>query len=148
MKLRAKIEGKAEGAAGIVVPDRVVAELSDSKRPKVKVTVNGFTYRSSIASMGGKFMVGVSRDVRDQAGVEAGGTYEFELVLDTEPRVVTVPADLKAALARDAKAKKFFEGLAYSHQLRHVLAIEGTKVAETRARRVAKAIEMLRAGKK
>jgi uncharacterized protein YdeI (YjbR/CyaY-like superfamily) len=97
--------------------------------------------------MGGKFMLGVSAAVREAAGVTPGETLEVELLLDTEERVVAVPADLTAALAKDAKARKFFDGLSYSNRLRLVLAIEGAKTAETRERRIAKTVSGLHEGK-
>jgi hypothetical protein len=146
MKFHATILTAGKTATGIRVPDKVVAALGSSKRPAVRVTLNGYTYRSSVASMGGKFMVGVSAEVRKNAGVAGGDAVDVDIELDTEPRVVKVPADFKQALDRDAKAKRFFDALAYSHKLRHVLAIEAAKAPETRARRIAKAVEMLRDG--
>jgi len=131
----------------MVVPPEVVASLGTSKKPKVRVTIKGYTYRSSVAVMGGKFMLGVSAAVREAAGVEAGETVDVDMELDTEKREVSVPADLTAALARDAKARKFFEGLSYSNRLRLVLAIEGAKTAETRERRIAKTVSGLHDGK-
>jgi hypothetical protein len=131
----------------MVVPPEVVASLGTSKRPKVRVTIKGYTYRSSVAVMGGKFMLGVSAAVREAAGVAPGETVDVEMVLDTEKREVSVPADLTAALAKDAKARKFFEGLSYSNRLRLVLAIEAAKTAETRERRIAKTVSGLHEGK-
>ncbi len=98
--------------------------------------------------MGGKFMLPLSAEHRDGAGVSAGDNVTVTLELDTEPRTVAVPDDLQSALDQDAAAKQFFDSLAYSHRLRHVLAIEGAKTAETRQRRIEKALEMLREGKK
>ena len=133
---------------GIVVPAEIVEALGGGKKPKVVVTVNGFTYRSSVAVMDGKFMVGVSAERRAAAGLKGGDPIEVTLELDTAPRAVDVPADLATALATEPAAKAFFEGLSYSHQLRHVLSITDAKTDETRTRRIAKAMEMLRAGKK
>jgi len=146
-KFRATILSAGKTAAGMVVPPEVVASLGTSKRPKVRVTIKGYTYRSSVAVMGGKFMLGVSAAVREAAGVAAGETVDVDMELDTEKREVSVPADLTAALARDAKARKFFEGLSYSNRLRLVLAIEGAKTAETRERRIAKTVSGLHEGK-
>lgn len=134
-------------ATGIEVPPEVVAALGSSKKPAVQVTINGYTYRSTIATMGGKFMLPVSAEVRAAAGIEAGDTVEVELELDTEKREVTVPADFAAALNQDAQAKTFFAGLSYSNQRRHILAIEEAKTAETRQRRIEKALATLREGK-
>ena len=92
-------------------------------------------------------MLGVSAEVRERAGVAAGDEVDVELELDTEPREVTVPPDFADALDRDADAKRFFDGLSFSHKQRYVLSIEGAKTAETRQRRIAKAISALREGR-
>ncbi len=92
-------------------------------------------------------MLGVSNENRAAAGVAAGDQVDLELELDTAPREVATPADLATALAGDLAAKKYFEGLSYSNKLRHVLAIEGAKAADTRARRVAKSVAMFREGR-
>jgi hypothetical protein len=147
MRFRAKILQSGKTAAGIEVPEKVVAALGSSKRPPVRATINGFTYRTSVASMGGKFMLGVPPEFREGAGVAAGDTVDIELELDTEPREVSIPPDLAAALARDARAKKFFDGLNYSNKRRLVIPIEATKSPETRERRIAKTVEQLREGR-
>jgi hypothetical protein len=134
-------------ATGIVVPEEVVAQLASSKKPPVKVTINGHTYRSSIAVMGGDYMVGVSAENRAAAGVSAGDSIEVDIELDTEPRAVAVPDDLVHALAKNPTAQTLFESLSYSNKLRHVLAIEAAKTPETRQRRVAKAVELFQSGK-
>lgn len=134
---------------GIEVPPEVVEALGGGKKPKVVVTVNhDFEYRSSIATMGGKFMIGFSSDKREATGIKGGDPIEVTLVLDLAPREVAIPADFAAALAEEPEAKAFFDGLAYSHQLRHVLAITDAKTEETRLKRIAKAMDMLRSGKK
>jgi bifunctional DNA-binding transcriptional regulator/antitoxin component of YhaV-PrlF toxin-antitoxin module len=143
MKFRATIVTAGKTATGIEVPASIVEGLGTSKKPKVEVTIKGFTYRSSIAVMGGKFMLPISAEVRKSAGVAGGDTVEVVVENDTAPREVTVPPDFAAALAKSPEAKQRFEAMAYSHQLRHVLAIEGAKAAETRARRIEKAISML-----
>jgi hypothetical protein len=147
MRFRAKILQSGKTAAGIEVPEKVVAALGSSKRPPVRATINSFTYRTSVASMGGKFMLGVPPEFREGAGVAAGDTVDIELELDTEPREVSIPPDLAAALARDARAKKFFDGLNYSNKRRLVIPIEATKSPETRERRIAKTVEQLRDGR-
>ena len=146
-KFRTTILSAGKTAAGMVVPPEVVASLGTSKRPKVRVTIKGHTYRSSVAVMGGKFMMGVSAAVREAAGVAPGETVDVEMELDTEKREVSVPADLTAALAKDGKARKFFEGLSYSNRLRLVLAIEAAKTAETRDRRIGKTVSGRHEGK-
>jgi hypothetical protein len=146
VKLRATILGTGATAAGIEIPAAVVDELGAGKRPKVKATINGYTYRSSIAPMGGTFMLGVSNEVRREAGVAAGEEVDLELILDTEPRVVEVPPDLAAALDASSQARHTFDALNYSNQRRYVDAINALKSAEARARRIAKTVEELAAG--
>jgi len=143
MRFHATVELGGKTATGVEVPAEVVQALGPSKRPPVRATINGYTYRSSVASMGGRFLLSVSAEVRDKAGVAAGDEVDVELELDTEPREVTVPADFASALAAQPTAKGLFEGLSYSNQLRIVLSIEGAKTAETRQRRIAKAVEDL-----
>jgi len=134
-------------ACGIDIPAKVVAGLGPSRRPAVKATINGYTYRTSIASMAGRYMLSVSEEVRRNSGVAGGDTVDLELELDTEPREVNVPPDLGAALDRDAKAKRFFEGLSYSNKRRLVIPIDDAKSAETRARRISRTVEALREGR-
>jgi len=147
MRFRTTILQADKNATGIQIPAEVVESLGAGKRPPVRVTINGYTYRNTVAVMGGVFMVGVSAEHRKGAGVAGGDEVDVEIELDTEPRVVTVPPDFQAALDNDSAAKRFFEGLSYSNKSRHVLAIEGAKTVETRQRRIDKAISDLRAGK-
>ena len=147
MGFRATIEQGGKTATGIEVPAGAVEALGAGKRPKVRVTIGGHTYRSSIASMGGRFMLPVSAEVREAAGVAAGDVVDVTLELDTSPRTVEVPPDLAEALAEHAEAKVFFDGLSYSAQRWHVLSIEGAKTPETRQRRVEKSVAMLREGR-
>lgn len=133
---------------GIEVPAEVVESLGGGKKPAVAVTVGNFAYRSSIAVMGGKFLIPLSAERRAESGIKGGDAVEVELALDTQPREVVVPEDLSVALAGDAAAKAFFETLSYSNKLRHVLSITDAKTPETRAKRIDKALETLRSGKK
>ena len=133
---------------GIEVPAEVVEGLGGGKKPAVAVTVSGYSYRSSIAVMGGKFLIPLSAERRAESGIKGGDAVEVELALDDKPREVTVPDDLAAALAGDAAAKTFFETLSYSNRLRHVLSVTDAKTPETRQRRIDKVLEMMRAGKK
>lgn len=137
----AQLHGKT--ATGIEVPPGIVASLGAGQRPAVRVTVNGYTYRSTVAVMGGAFLIGISAEHRKGSGVSAGDEIDVELELDTAPREVTVPADLAEALDREPAARKRFDSLSYSHKQQHVLAVEGAKTAETRQRRISKAIGML-----
>lgn len=147
MRFRTTILQTGKSTAGIEVPEEIVDGLGGGKRPKVRVTINGYTYRSSIAPMGGTFMVGISAERRAESGLAGGDEVEVELELDTEPREVTVPSDLAAALDSQPAARRTFDGLSYSNKSWHVLQIEGAKTAETRARRVAKSVEILAAGR-
>lgn len=131
---------------GIEVPPDVPAQLGGGKTPLVKVTLNGYTYPSKIASMRGKLLIPVSSEVRTKAGVKGGETHEIELELDDQPRVIEPPPDLAAALAANPAAQTSWDKLAPSHKKAHVTAIEGAKAADTRARRVEKAIATLLAG--
>jgi hypothetical protein len=145
MRFQTTIELGGKTATGMQVPPDVVAGLGAGKKPAVRVTLNGYTYRSTVAVYGGKFYLPVSAEVRQAAGVAAGDRVAVELELDTAPREVSVPADFAAALAGDAQARRAFEALSYSNKRRHVLAIEGAKTDETRQRRIAKALAELRA---
>jgi len=144
---RATLQLNGKTATGIRVPDEVVAALGTQKRPAVHVTLAGYAYRSTVASMRGVFMLPVSADVREQAGVAAGDELDVTLELDTQPREVSVPPDFADALDHDPHAPRFFDGLSYSNRLRHVLSIEGAKTDETRQRRIAKSVAALREGK-
>lgn len=131
-------------ATGIEVPAHIVESLGGGKKPAVHVTINGYTYRSTVAVMGGKYMLPVSAEVRQHAGIAAGEEVEVTLAPDTEPRIVEVPQDFQQVLAADAKAQAAFEKLSYSNKRQHVLSIEGAKTAETRQRRIEKALTELR----
>jgi Bacteriocin-protection, YdeI or OmpD-Associated/Domain of unknown function (DUF1905) len=148
MRFRATLESNGKTATGIHVPVEVVEALGSGRKPAVRVTIAGHTYRSTIASRGGRYLLGVSAENRERAGVVAGDDLDVELDLDTEPREVPVPPDLMSAFAADAQAKRFFDTLTPSQRQWYVLPIEQAKAAETRERRVAKALGMLREGRK
>jgi len=133
---------------GICVPDEVVEKLGAGKKPPVTITLNNYTYRNTIAVMGGKFMIDVSADIRNKTGIKGGDEVTVELELDNEPREVILPSDFKVALDENLNAKKFFEGLSYSNKQRYVLPIGQAKTEETRQRRIEKAIRNLSDGKK
>jgi hypothetical protein len=147
MKFRATIELAGKTATGIEVPAAVVAKLGSSKKPAVRVTIKGYTYRSTVATMGGRFMLPVSAEVREAAGVAARDKVDVDVELDTAPREVTVPSDFARALAGDVAAKRFFEGLSFSNKQRIVISIGAAKTPETRERRIAKAVALLREGR-
>jgi Bacteriocin-protection, YdeI or OmpD-Associated/Domain of unknown function (DUF1905) len=147
MRFRATIQLGGKTATGIPVPADVVEELGKGKRPPVVVKIGDHTYRSTVAAYGDVFMVPLSAENREAAGVAAGDEIDVGIELDTEPRTVEVPADFAAALAAEPEAQRFFEGLSYSQQRWHVLSVEGAKAAETRQRRIDKSVAMLREGK-
>ncbi|MGH3097428.1 MAG: YdeI/OmpD-associated family protein [Streptosporangiales bacterium] len=148
MRFRTTVELGGKTATGMPVPDDVVVALQGGKRPAVRITVGGHTYRTTIASMGGRFLVPLSAENRSAAGVHAGDEVDVTVELDTAPREVAVPDDLAEALAQDAAAREFFEGLAFPYRKEWVRWITEAKKAETRATRVTKAVEALRAGKR
>jgi hypothetical protein len=141
MKFKTRlVQGQSKNVVGIVIPAEVIEGLGGGRRPPVKVTINGYSYRNTVAIMAGKYMVGVAAEHRAKANVSGGDTVEVDVELDLAPREVVVPADFSAALAK-AKALKSFEALAFSHRKEHVRAIEEAKSPETRRRRIEKAIQ-------
>ncbi len=133
-------------ATGLQVPDDVVEALGAGKRPPVVVTVGGYTYRTTVAPMGGAFWVPLAAEHREAAGVQADEEVDVSVVLDTAPREVGVPEDLAAAFDDAVRAQ--FDALAYSHRKEWVRWVEEAKKPETRAARIEKTVESLRAGKK
>ena len=127
---------------GIEVPEEVVAGFGAGKRVPVTVTLNGHTYSSTIAVMGGKYLVSVSAAIRKAAGVAGGEEHDVTLEHDSGPRTVEVPADLAAALAQ-AGATEAFDKLPYSQRKEHARSVAEAKKPETRERRVAKVVEQL-----
>jgi len=146
-RFHGKLLQTGKTACGFKVPNEVVESLGTSRKPAVSVTILGHTYRSSIAFMGGVFMLGMSTENRAAAQVDAGDEVDVDLELDTAPRLVNVPPDFQKAIDKDARAKKFFESLSYSNKLRHVLSVEGAKTDETRQRRIAKSVSGFHDGK-
>ncbi len=144
---RATIQQTGKTACGIEVPASVVDALGGSRRPAVVVTLDDYTYRSTVAPMGGGFWVGVTSAHREASGLRAGDEVQVTLALDTAPRGVEVPPELAAALEADPVARAFFEGLAYSNKRVFTLSVEGTANPETKARRVEKAIALMREGR-
>jgi len=142
MKFRTTIAVQGNNT-GVVVPEEVVTALGAGKKPPVQVTLNGYSYRSSIASMGGQYLISLSKENRGNAGIIGGEELDVDVVVDDQPRVVEPPADFAAALAASPAAQTAFAALSYSNQRRHVLSVEGAKSAETRERRIAKAIAEL-----
>ena len=147
MRFRTTLRQTGRTATGIEVPAEVVEALAAGKRPPVRVTINGVAYRSTIAVMGGVFMVGVNADHRAGAGIEGGDEIDVDIELDTSPRELIVPAALEAALDADPAARRTFDGLSFSNRSWHVLQVTGARTDETRERRIARSISALRDGR-
>jgi hypothetical protein len=143
---RATIQQNGKTATGIPVPPDVIEALGSGRRPAVRVTLNGHTYRSTVGTMGGVSMLPVSAEIREQAGVAAGDELDVHLEVDSEPRTLALPDDFRSALDREPEARRFFDGLSYSNQRRLVIPIEEAKAAETRQRRIERTVEKLRQG--
>jgi bacteriocin resistance YdeI/OmpD-like protein/uncharacterized protein DUF1905 len=109
-------------------------------RASVKVTLNGYTYRSTIAAMGGPLCIPLRKSNREAAGLEGTERLTVRLELDTDERVVTVPADFVKALKAAPPAWERWRELSYSHQREHAESVTGAKTAETRARRIQRAV--------
>jgi hypothetical protein len=148
MNFRATVELNGKTATGIEVPENVVAALGDSKRPAVTVTINGYAYRTTVARMGGRFLVPLSAENRAGAGVAAGESVDVRIEADAAPRTVELPADLAEALAANPPARDNFDACAPSHQKEWVRWVEEAKKPETRASRVTKTAEALQQGKR
>jgi bacteriocin resistance YdeI/OmpD-like protein/uncharacterized protein DUF1905 len=147
MKFKANVETAGKTTMGFQVPPEIVEKLGAGKRPPVRVTINGYTYRSTVAPMSGVFMMGLSAENRAGAKVTGPGVIDVDMELDTAPREVTVPPDFAKALAAEPAAKKTFDGLSFSNKSAHVFPIQSAKSDETRQRRIAKSIETLREGR-
>jgi hypothetical protein len=140
-----KTELLAEGGAtGILIPFSVEKVFGSKARVPVRGTINGFPFRSSVFPMGGgNHYMAVNRATREGAGAKGGDSVSVVMEVDTEPRVVAVPADFKKALARNKEVKAAFDKLSYTHRKEFVQWVEGAKKEETRARRIEKALVML-----
>jgi Bacteriocin-protection, YdeI or OmpD-Associated/Domain of unknown function (DUF1905) len=147
MRYRGVIEGAGKTAAGIEVPVQVLESLGAGKRPPVRVTINGHVYRTSVGSMGGRYLVSCSTENRQAAGVAIGQKVDVAIEVDAQPREVVLPEDFMKELKRETAAHRFFNGLSYSERRWFVLGIEGAKTAETRQRRIVKAVDRLRSGR-
>ena len=147
MRFRAKVKLGGKTATGIPIPEGVVAAIGSGKRPAVQVTLGGHSYRTTVASMRGRYFVPLSKENREAAGVAAGDEVAVTIEKDANPRKVTVPADLAEALAGDDAASARFDQLSYTHRKEWVGWIEEAKRAETRAARISKTVESLHAGK-
>jgi hypothetical protein len=147
MKFHTRIELGGRTATGFRVPDKVVESLDAGRRPAVTVRIGEHTYRSTVAVMDGVYMLPLSAENREAAGVGAGDDVEVEIALDSAPRVMTVPDDFATALDAEPAARRTFDGLSYSLQRFHVESVTGAKTDETRQRRIAKSVATLREGR-
>ena len=147
-RFTATLVPRGPAAAIVLEADQVATVGEGAKRFPVVATVNDHTWRTTVTRMRGEFLVGLNRAVRQEAGVDAGDTVEVEIELDTAPREVVVPDALAKALARDHSARAAFDALAYTHRKEYARWIAEAKRDETRERRVAKALSMLRDGKR
>jgi hypothetical protein len=123
-----------------------LTEAFDRARPPVAVTIRRHTWRTTPGVYGGVGHIVVNRAVKAATGVDAPERVRVTMELDTAPRRVVVPADLRAALAGDAEAKQAFAKMSYSHRREYVDWVEEAKRPETRARRIAATVERVRAG--
>jgi hypothetical protein len=143
MKFRAHVE-PLEPMRGLEIPPEVVEALGGGKRPPVTITIGGHSWRSRVALMRGRYLLGLSTANRQAAGVVTGDEVEVEVELDTEPRVVVEPADFARALDADPVARAVYDRLSSSRKRQHVLAIDRAKKAETRKQRIKTALATLR----
>ena len=132
---------------GIEVPGDLIDQLAAGKRPPVLVNVNGYEYRNTVAVMGGRHMISISAAVRNATGLKGGDPIRVTLTVADTPREVNVPPDFAAALAADERARAFFGKLSNSMQRYHVDNINAAKSADTRQRRIDKAIALFLDGK-
>jgi predicted metal-dependent HD superfamily phosphohydrolase len=146
LSTKAQLVPRGQAAAVILTDEQVATVGEGAKRFPVVATVNGYAWRTSVVRMGGEFMLGLNREVREGANAEAGDEVNLELELDTKPREVEVPPALAAALAADAEALAAFQKLSYTHRKEYARWVEEAKKDETRDRRVAKTLEQLRVG--
>jgi hypothetical protein len=147
MRFTTTLELAGKTATGFRVPPSIVEALGKGKRPPVIVTINGYSYRNTVAVYGEEYLIGVAAEHRAAAGVKAGDVVDVDLELDTAPREIEVPPDFAAALEADSEAKRFFDGLSYSNKRRFTLSIEDAKTPETRQRRIEKSITQLHQGR-
>jgi hypothetical protein len=145
MQFHAIIELHGKTATGMQVPADIVTALGAGKRPAVRVTINGYTYRSTVAAYREVFMLPLSAEHRAAAGVNAGDEVAVTLELDVEPRIVAVPDDLAAALAAQPGAAAAFDAQSYTLRKEDVRQVESAKAPATRARRVAAIVARLSA---
>jgi Bacteriocin-protection, YdeI or OmpD-Associated/Domain of unknown function (DUF1905) len=147
IRLTTTLVARGPAAAVVLDPEQVAAVGEGAKRFPVLATVNGYSWRTTVTRMGGEHLLGLNRAVREAADVEAGDTVEVAIELDTAPREVDVPEAFAGALAGDPAARAAFDSLSFTHRKEYARWVAEAKREETRERRVAQALEMLREGK-
>jgi hypothetical protein len=147
LKFETTLAPRGPAAAIVLDDDQVAAVGEGAKRFPVRATINGCELRLSVARMRGEFLLGLSKEARARAGVQAGDTVQVELELDTAPREVEVPERLAQALASDPQARSRFEALAFTHRKEFARWVAEAKRPETQERRVTQTLTMLRAGR-
>ena len=147
MRFRTTLRLEGKTATGFEVPPDVVEAMGKGKRPPVTVTVNGYTYRSTVAAFGDVYMLPVAGEHRAAAGITAGDEIDVDLELDAAPRDVAVPTDLATALDAVPLARRTFDALSNSNKKWHVLNVECAKSEETRRRRIEKSVATLGEGR-
>lgn len=147
MKFKTKILQSGNNT-GIEVPETVITALNTGKKPPVVVTLNNYTYRNTVAVMGGKYLIALSAEHRKNANVKGGDELEVDIQLDTEPRITELPKDFKILLDKNKKASDFYERQPPSGKKKILTLIESAKSGETRSRRMAGIITSLEQGKK
>ena len=147
LRLTTTLQPRGPAAAVVLDEDQVAAIGEGAKRFPVAATINGYTWRTTVTRMGGEFLLGLNKDVRKGAGAEAGDTVDVLVELDSAPREVEVPEALATALAGDAAARANYDAMAYTHRKEYARWVAEAKREETRDRRVAQALEMLREGR-
>jgi Bacteriocin-protection, YdeI or OmpD-Associated/Domain of unknown function (DUF1905) len=148
-KFKVKLFGQAGSQAAALKPPFDVAEIFQRKgRVPVKGTINGFPFRSSLMNMGDGHMMVVNAQLRAGARCKAGDAVTVQMELDEEKRTVEVPANLKKIIDGDPRAGESWSKLSFTHQKEYVRAIEDAKRPETREKRIAAMMEMLREGQR
>ena len=148
MKFLGTVELGGKTATGIEVPDEVVSALGSGRRPAVTIAIGGHSYRTTVAVMGGRFLVPLGAENRTAAGVAAGDRVDVDIELDTDVREVELPPDLVDALRNEVDARRFFDGLAFTHRKEWVRWITEARKPETRATRLEKTVAALREGRR
>jgi hypothetical protein len=149
LRFQAKIQGKEAGVVAAITPPAEVMEFFATRgRVPIRGTINGFPFRSSLMPMGGCHMMPVNKTLREGAGVRPGDMVDMVIERDQEERTVEAPPELERELAKSKKARERWDELAFTHKKEMALSISGAKQEETRKRRLAKVMNVLKTGAK